>query len=75
MELNNKTHASTAFTSAEKAVGTRQIGGCLDHMGGLDVWIRENLLQLLKIEKDFSVFQPVLMTQPSQLMLFDKAHY
>jgi hypothetical protein len=75
MEVNSKPHASTAFTSAEKAVGTRQIGGCLGPVLGVDFWISENLLQLLKIEKDFSVFQPVLMTQPSQLLLFDKAHY
>ena len=62
MEVNSKPHASTAFTSAEKVVGTRQIEGCLGPTLGVDVWISENLLQLLKIVKDFSVFQPVLMT-------------
>jgi hypothetical protein len=75
MVVKSKPHASTAFISAEKAAGTRQTGSFLDPIVGLEVWIRENLLQLLKNEKVFSVFQPVLVTQPFQLLLFDKAHY
>lgn len=37
MEVNSKPHASTAFTSAEKVVGTRQIEGCLGPTLGVDV--------------------------------------
>ena len=36
MEVNSKPHVSTAFTSAEKAVGTRQIGDCMGPTGGLN---------------------------------------
>jgi hypothetical protein len=36
MEKNSKRQASTAFTSAEKAVSTRQIGSCLDPIDGMD---------------------------------------
>jgi hypothetical protein len=36
MEKNSKPQASIAFTSAEKAVGTRQIGSCLGPIDGLD---------------------------------------
>ena len=65
MEVNSKARTSNDFSSVERAVSIRQMGGCLGPIVGLYVRRRrrENLLQLLKIVKFFSVFQPVLKTQ------------